>query len=132
MTTSAIGTASMIPNLSLTTIMPARLTTSMQSLSALQAAQLQLPPSSATPSQIVTGNVTMIPDAPGFTVFPPRLQSIASQFDAIESAATNTAAAFGINQILASDTATIEQLTLVQENARVEPSNVITQVIIPP
>jgi hypothetical protein len=122
----------MIPSLSLTRTQPARLTTTQFSMSALQAAQLQTPPPPPNPTQIVIGSTTMIPDAPGFTVYPPRLQSIASQNDAIRSAAANTAAAFGLNKTLAADTATIKQSALIQETIRAQPTMTITQVIIPP
>lgn len=132
MTTAATGSAGLLPNLGLTTTINSSFTKSVTSTAAYTAAQLVPTPSAPTPSIIVTGNVTMIPDSPGFDYVPPRLLSSAVQVAAIQSAAANTAAAYGLNETIASDTATIEQLTLNQKNAALQPTIVVTQVIIPP
>jgi hypothetical protein len=130
MTTPAVGSASQ-KVIQIGTSVHAQITTSIQSLSGLQAAQLVTPAAPATPAQIVTGNITMIPDSPGFTVIPQRLLSSAVQFDAVRSAANNTAVAYGLNPIYSADAATIQQLTVQLQTIKVQPPLTVESIIIP-
>ena len=131
MTTAATGSAG-LRRIKMTNItIPSRITTSVQDLGALQAAQLLPDPAAPTPSVIIVGDVTSVPDIPGFTAIPPRVYSSAAQINAIRSAATNTAKAFGLNETFVADTASIEQMTMVQQAIRVLPTVTVTQVIIP-
>jgi hypothetical protein len=132
MTTRALGSASQRTVTARTVSVPSSLTTSVFSLTALQAAQIVPPPEPKTPAQIVKGNVTMIPDSPGFTNIPTPVLSSAVQFDAVRSAANNTAVAYGLDPIYSADAATIEQLTIQQKAIKILPRVTTLQVIIPP
>lgn len=131
MTTPAIGAAGMTPVLVASVTIPSRITTSVQSLESLQAAQFlpAIPPPQR--AIIVDGNVTTVPDYPGFAVIPPKRPGSSRSMDAIRSAAKNTAAAYGLNETLSADRASIEQYTVQQQLARQQATIVVTQVIVP-
>jgi hypothetical protein len=131
MTTPAVGTASIRPTTPINISIPSSLTTSIQNLNSLSAAQLVAPAPPETPSVVIIGDTTSIPDSPGFPIIPPKHLESQAQMDAIRSAARNTAAAYGLSETLSADTASIEQLTIQQQIIRAQPFATITQVIIP-
>lgn len=131
MTTAANGTASMNRVLATNITISSRITTSVHSLDGLQAAQVLPAVPEPMPSIIVDGDITTIPDYPGFTALRPKRPGSAKQLDALRSAAKNTAAAYGLNETLSADRASVEQYSIQQQISRQQPTVVMTQVILP-
>lgn len=132
MTTPATGTVSLRPDLGTSVIIPSRITTSIQSLSSLAAAQFVTPASPAPLTVVIDGLVTTYQDTPGFQPLPSKQPALVAQTDAVCSAAANTATAYGLDPVRSSDQARIIQQGLQQQIIRLQPTVVVTQVIIPP
>ncbi len=89
-------------------------------------------PPPTTPSVIVEGLVTSIPDSPGFVKLKTPAFFSPAQNVAIRSAAQNTATAFGLNVKIAADRATLQNRTVADLTIIPGIPATIDEIIIPP